>query len=478
MKMAKLINPALFSQYFGISSDILDREGFVDPILNCDTKLFIDPLLLSTSKFDLINKNGLAAIKHEYGKVIKLLRVSQSKGDKAWRDSYKYLSLDERAETGLGYGGSSTSGSSRSDEIKQKILSTAKEIINLGEDDPEVISLMGLFEEGIGPDTISDMTTNFILPYLCELTEIFCQKYRIKVRKYIRYGDRWLPENPFSKKHHPVILVPKDIVRELPIAVDWSDVSRVVEEIDEIRTRVNALLAGIAHATVSDKKNALKEAALSSLDNFRAVFEALKGASNNYDPNEDVLNFYAFRKIISEDPGKMLGFVQNPKVKSKQSLEIVVMDIIQNFKNMVENNNLWEMMWNDNRPKRERAAQLLFFATAYAACKANDVDISPETNMGGGPVDFKFSTGYSNKLLVEVKLSKGTVEHGYTKQLEIYKQASETDAGIFLIVDVGGMGRKLAKIRGVQKLREAAGLPASQIIVVNAKRQASASKRK
>ncbi len=39
--------------------------------------------------------------------------------------------------------------------------------------------------------------------------------------------------------------------------------------------------------------------------------------------------------------------------------------------------------------------------------KQNDVDISPETNMGGGPVDFKFSTGYKNRILVKLELSQG-----------------------------------------------------------------------
>src|SRR5216684_110390 len=54
------------------------------------------------------------------------------------------------------------------------------------------------------------------------------------------------------------------------------------------------------------------------------------------------------------------------------------------------------------------------------------VDISPEANMGG-PIDFKFSRGYSARVLVEMKRSSGTVVHGYEKQLEFYKTASQTD---------------------------------------------------
>jgi hypothetical protein len=40
--MAKLINPKLFSQQFGINPTELDKEGLLDPVLNADTKLFVD----------------------------------------------------------------------------------------------------------------------------------------------------------------------------------------------------------------------------------------------------------------------------------------------------------------------------------------------------------------------------------------------------------------------------------------------------
>ena len=34
-----------------------------------------------------------------------------------------------------------------------------------------------------------------------------------------------LPINPFEKADTPIILVPADILRDLPIATDWSDVA-------------------------------------------------------------------------------------------------------------------------------------------------------------------------------------------------------------------------------------------------------------
>ena len=45
-------------------------------------------------------------------------------------------------------------------------MQTAREIVDLGVDDPDLFVAMGLFEEGIGPDRISDMASNVILPDL------------------------------------------------------------------------------------------------------------------------------------------------------------------------------------------------------------------------------------------------------------------------------------------------------------------------
>ena len=47
--MAKIKNPILFSTYYGINASDLEVRGILDPTLNVDTRLFIDPLLLSQS---------------------------------------------------------------------------------------------------------------------------------------------------------------------------------------------------------------------------------------------------------------------------------------------------------------------------------------------------------------------------------------------------------------------------------------------
>jgi len=169
--------------------------------------------------------------------------------------------------------------------------------------------------------------------------------------------------------------------------------------------------------------------------------------------------------------------IAKPSAPTLAELLRVVREITAQFKQLIENNNLSHLLWNGSHPRSEKSAQLVYFGVADSYCKSNNLDISPEVHAGGGPVDFKFSTGYSFRILVEIKLSTGTVVHGYETQLDIYKAASQTDEGLFLVINVGQMSSKLTKIEKIQKDRLAAGERASHIVVVDATKKASASRR-
>jgi hypothetical protein len=72
-------------------------------------------------------------------------------------------------------------------------------------------------------------------------------------------------------------------------------------------------------------------------------------------------------------------------------------------------------LYHAGSPRPEKAAQRLFFAIAYAYCKANNLDVTPEADTGNGPVDFKVSLGFTGRVLVEIKLSTNTkLVRGYT----------------------------------------------------------------
>jgi hypothetical protein len=139
---------------------------------------------------------------------------------------------------------------------------------------------------------------------------------------------------------------------------------------------------------------------------------------------------------------------------------------------------MWKEFWTDGVSRGEKSAQRLFHTFCHIFCQTNNLDISPEADLGNGPVDFKFSRGADFKVLVEIKLSTNSnLVHGYTRQLEIYKRADDTRAAIYLVIDVGSMGGKLRELYKIQAEALRHGDAVSDIECVNALPRASASKR-
>ena len=91
-------------------------------------------------------------------------------------------------------------------------------------------------------------------------------------------------------------------------------------------------------------------------------------------------------------------------------------------------------------------------------------------------MDFKISKGFNKKIVVEIKLStNSSLVHGYEKQLEIYKNADDTNLGIFIIMDIGKLGKKFEKtIQARNKFLETNKI-ASEIIIIDGNQKASAS---
>src|SRR4051812_26741698 len=122
--MPKLHNPKLFSQHFGVSAADLAKAALLDPFLNADTKLFIDPLLLRLSENSLLKTTGLETFRKRMSEIVELLLVAPQNTGPAWKAAMRLLDLSERRETCLGYGGADTAGSSRPDSLKARILNT------------------------------------------------------------------------------------------------------------------------------------------------------------------------------------------------------------------------------------------------------------------------------------------------------------------------------------------------------------------
>ena len=66
MAGARIHNPILFSAYFGVTSQALAGAGLIDPFLDVDVPLFIDPVLLEKSTNKTINTSALARFRKHF----------------------------------------------------------------------------------------------------------------------------------------------------------------------------------------------------------------------------------------------------------------------------------------------------------------------------------------------------------------------------------------------------------------------------
>ena len=219
--MAKIRDPKSFSDHYDVPASELTRLGVLDPLLNMDTRLFIDPLLLAQSSHAEISKGARRTYEQHFTKVIKFLSVTERPGDVAWRSAQGLLSFPEIKWTCLGYGAQSVSGSGSGNEMTAQFIETARQIVQLGVVDPDLFMAMALFENGVGPDRISDMATNVVFGDLLSFNARVLEGLDVPTEPQtlrLRNGQTFnalLPTNPFVQGGGPVVLLPSDILTPL-----------------------------------------------------------------------------------------------------------------------------------------------------------------------------------------------------------------------------------------------------------------------
>lgn len=287
-----------------------------------------------------------------------------------------------------------------------------------------------------------------------------------------------LPANPYVRGAPPIILVPTDILRDLPVATDWSGVADAAQKNEELRLKVNTQIAELWSAKTREQKAQVREWALSNRDAFEAFLAMVRAADTTpYDMAGDPKGELFWRKIAAT-----LAADQPLKLNIPALLDIagvcnVVEQIMEQFRFLIEDRRFSEELYYGGKPRPEKAAQRLFFAIAYAYCKANNLDITPEADTGNGPVDFKVSQGFEGRVLVEIKLStNGKLVKGYLRQLETYKTAEETINGYYVVVDVGQIGEKAKALIAAKNEAAGRGEATSPILFVDGIRKPSASK--
>lgn len=427
--------PVLFSKYFGIKKQTLASMGVFNPILNCDTKLFVEPLLLKSSSSQIMQA-AFEFYKSFFAELLVLLRSVKvmNASDIAWREAKRRVYFPEYKSTCIGYGSGTISGSGSGRELNDKILQTAKDIINLAEDNPDIFLLLPLLEEGIGADIISDMTQNIIDEYICEYTVDVLKKlglegtFRYRARN-IR-GDIIIFNLPYNKFHKcPIKLLPSDILSNLPLADKFED--WFVDQADvnpEVRAQVNKLI-GVTWYDLkkSEKKEGFLNLIKKDKDFFVTVLRTLQNSTfDHYDLEKDYEGLYRWledsKKFIADTQLSSLG------VSHKQiALQTVVEMITNNFKELIENKDLWRLFWTEHYSKlrhvREFYSQMIFFMVAsnWLSAYGGNIDINRDFNKESKQLEFTFTMPGFKTIKVQVKHGNNYIglKKAYEEQLEI-----------------------------------------------------------
>ena len=469
--------PKSLSDYLGIDPKDFAETGAFDAILDVDSLLFIDPHLIASSSASEIAAS-YRKIRNRFLHILKMLCLSKSRGDIFWRKAVELFTFPELKGLCIGYSGRSTSGSGMGVALREQVLETAKVIVDAGTDDPEIFELMGVFEAGIGPDRISDMVGRIIIEDLLEYSSRIFHQLQVATECITYQGKTYnIVRNPYNGA--PVILIPRDVLRSLPLAESWSDIDLVCAHNSELRRRVNKLIGETWRQATSEKKDTLKQVLLREPEVLQDLLNLDKQKpALRYDFESDPAGEVAWYKA-TKDLAKLfpLALALKPTASAADVLEVVIR-ICNKFKELIEDNGLWTLLYDtDGKAKHESAAQKLFYGVAESYCEANDLDLNREPNGGRGPVDFKFSKGYRVRVLVEVKLTtNGQLIHGLAVQIGEYQKAEKTNTCVYLVIDVGGPAKRLKDLNELLNAREKAGERVPCVILIDGTPKLPASK--
>jgi hypothetical protein len=469
--------PERISAALGITHEAFEAAGVFDRFIDIDSRLHVDPHLLSHSTAPELVA-ATRTLDRYWEDTISVLRGVFDYGDRFWRESLKRFTFPENPSVGLGYAAAGTSGAAIGRKTAEGLVDTARQLVRAGIVDPKVFELVGLFEPNVGPDLISDMTVHIVESHLLEFTQRICADLRIPTKTFFLGGANYqLPACPSTERH--LILLPADILRDLPVAYCWEDIDTVCAYNHALRARLNSLIGeNWKRATADNKKQKLKQVLLENPEALTDLIQQYRSKpAEPYDFARDILGETIWLDVAKNAAVEHPLDLKTIGPATAENILHLVRAICGHFRHLVEDCGLSRIFWtDDNKLRHERLPQLLFFSVADCYCKANNIDLSPEVNSGRGPVDFKLSQGYAARVLVEIKWSKNTkLVHGFETQLEEYGKAEQTETSMLLVIRVTESEASIKRIQAIQTEAIRQGKRTPEISIIDGRMKDSAS---
>ncbi len=479
----------LLSTYLGLSREQLEGVGVFDSTLGIDTKLFIDPKLLVESTIPEF-VNSRKSIIDYFGKLIQIHKQSHIT-PRLLSVAQKMLAVPERQGLSIGYGNKSDRGTAISKSLADKILLSASEILSVGIEDEEIVELLGLFVDGFGPDSMSDLIVSIVYKDFCEYTQRISKEFDLTTKEYeidtIKYH---LPIHPF--KGTQIIFIPHTLLCPLPIATSWDDIASAASHNQSLRDDFNRIVFPVLKETLDDIKSKTPE----EIEEFRINFNILLHTyrtitAKSYDLNLDPKGYYSLHPFAQKEAD---AIQINQKPKSADELVVSVRELIKQFERSIVDNGGNTLLYRKsdtgallkNEPHNEDVAQILFYLTADFYCQKANILLSRESNAGLGPVDFSLGTGYKEKILVEIKKSNNKdLENGYKKQIVAYEKSEAAFLSFFVVIVVKDSKEKdaeytaqLERIKLLYESNKSKKIKAPELVIIDGLVHVSPSKLK
>jgi hypothetical protein len=473
-----------FTDHFDVSEELLENYGAFNISLITDLPLFIDPFLLFNSE-----KPEYQALHDDIIRYLRFLRSKSEKGGISQALIRAWYCFSEVKQNWLGFCEEGNTGRGLGKEFAKALdLNLIHVFQNFGKEQITVgshLEKLCLIRAGVGRDMISDFTTNLIKNYLLTYTSQFAKNHIVSKsvrivsvpRAYFSYdSERWMPKKyslPIYNNDF-VMLTPKDLLTKDDTWISHGDMINRFHDIpdavenEQLRAEINNYFYSRIPEDEDPTKDEYADAIYSTLSKYPELIDYyIKMKEDKGD--EAVIS--SFSKVLESDLLYIKQFGGLADLLQKQTLFYQIsgntkdetFEKIRFFKDVIENKGGYKIFYgSDGKPiRRERDVHIMFRLVWYGTPS----DVSREVDDGRGPADFKISRGAADKTLVEFKLASNTqLKRNLEKQLDIYRKASDAEAGYKVIIFF--TEQEMVKIQGV--LRELKMEKDQNVILIDA----------
>jgi hypothetical protein len=362
-------------------------DDWFDAILNADTRLFVDPFLVFKEPADSPWSDAHSLLIQHFDHAFTLIAEGNLKQHTIpYQKALALLLFREPREFCLGYTARGTSGSGSAEGYAELIAEAISEAIKRGLKHPRHFEELGILNQGIGSDRISDITCTILKERLVGYTQGIARRHNIPMELRPIYGARFdhrrmrwetpvvdVPVNPFNGG--PLLLVPQRFLRDLPClnAYDWWN----NYENERLRQDVNYEIMG--HV---DKARIVAAARGDPAAVRRWTLKREKEAASSYDFTADPNGVWKW------DSATAIFAAAHPlalvAASSRTQFAKIIQLIVEQFKLFIEEQGGWDLLWNtDGTEKPEHAAQLVFRGIAsHIAGQTTSLSTLKSTSVG------------------------------------------------------------------------------------------------